>query len=573
MESREFRAAFAVVIINLLLFIAVASLPSFQTAHHHWIFPILAVLLSLQWAATFALNNASGKHAAAMARSALISAILFLLIMGVVRHATILACFDRCAFKLAAAAAFAAPVFWAHGRLGGGRWWGPLRSNLAAMGAATWALYLALTGLHLGSWIIDMIFAIVALLFWLGRARADFLLVSLGIIAGILIRESTSEIVRISLGVVWGAALPLAAVERLQAWLNSRPRATAPPPRLARVLAFTVVLSGILFYVVGPVFLMTDRAERQVRLAKFAPPFPIQDPQILSPLAARLREHVVMLAQTIGERDAFSPKAQARARDYVHAQFAQAGYKPKNIPYGAQWLPSIKNGFQFDNVEAVLPVSPSDQSGAWIVGAHYDSAPGTNGADDNASAVAVLIEVARLMKVRKSSRDMRFVAFGTEEPPSFGTRNMGSSHYAYAMRDNGVKVHAMISLEMLGYYNPRKGSQLYPPFMHLFYPAHGDYVSVVGNFQSCRLLNRFTHDWRAASSFPLRGAILPGVFSGLALSDQLNFWDLGFPALMLSDTAFYRNPNYHEHTDVPDTLDYEKMAKVVLALSETLHAR
>lgn len=571
MESRGLRAAAAVVILNLVLFIAVASFPAYQTAHHHWIFPLLAALLALEWAATFTLDAKTADLP--MARSSLISILLFVLVMGVVRHATILACFDRCAFKLAGAAALAAPVFWAHGRFGGGRWWGPLRANLAAMGAAAWALYLTLTGLHLGSWIIDMIFAVLALLFWLGRTRADCLLIALGIGAGILIRESASEIARISLGVVWGAAIPLAAVERVQAWLDSRPKSSSPPPRIARVLAFTAILAAILFYVVGPVFLMTDRAERQVRLAKMAPSFPIQDPKTLSPLAARLRGHVVMLAQTIGERDAFTPKDHTRARDYVFDQLASAGYKPKKIPYGAAWLPSIKNGYQFDNVEAVLPSSPADQNGAWIVGAHYDSAPGTPGADDNASAVAVLIEAARLLKARKPGRDIRFVAFGTEEPPSFGTRNMGSSHYAHSMRDNGVKVHAMISLEMLGYYNPRPGSQLYPPFMHLFYPAHGDYVSVVGNVQSRRLLSRFLRDWRAASAFPLQGAILPGVFSGLALSDQLNFWDLGYPALMLSDTAFYRNPNYHEHTDTPDTLDYEKMAKVVSALVETLDPR
>lgn len=565
------RTVAAVVILNLAQFILLASIPAFQAAHHHLIFPILAALLAVQWAGTFALG--AKKADLALARSSIISVLLFLLIMGVVRHATILACFDRCAFKLGGAALLAAPVFWAHGRFGGGRWWGPLRSNLAAMGAATWALYLALTGLHLGSWVIDMIFAIVALLFWLGRTRADCLLVALAIGAGILIRESTSEITRISLGVVWGAAIPLAVAERVQAWLDSRPKSKSPPPRIVRTLTFTAVLAVLLFYVVGPVFLMTNRAERQVRLAKVAPTFPVQDPKTLSPLAARLRGHVVMLAQTIGERDAFTPKAQTRARDYVFDQLAKAGYKPKKIPYGAQWLPSIKNGFQFDNVEAVLPCAPADQAGAWIIGAHYDSAPGTSGADDNASAVAVLIEAARILKSRKPGRDIRFVAFGTEEPPSFGTQNMGSSHYAHLMRDNGVKVHAMISLEMLGYYNPRKGSQLYPPFMHLFFPAHGDYISVVGNVQSRRLLNRFTRDWRAASTFPLHGAVMPGVFSGLALSDQLNFWDLGYPALMLSDTAFYRNPNYHESTDTPDTLDYEKMAKVAQALVEVLDAR
>jgi hypothetical protein len=128
----------------------------------------------------------------------------------------------------------------------------------------------------------------------------------------------------------------------------------------------------------------------------------------------------------------------------------------------------------------------------------------------------------------------------------------------------------MISLEMLGYYNSRPGSQLYPPFLHLFYPDRGDYVSVVANVKSRHLLSAFLRDWRAKSGFPLHGAVLPGVFSGLALSDQLNFWDLGYPALMLSDTAFYRNPHYHEHTDAPGTLDYEAMARVTEALVEAL---
>ena len=116
------------------------------------------------------------------------------------------------------------------------------------------------------------------------------------------------------------------------------------------------------------------------------------------------------------------------------------------------------------------------------------------------------------------------------------------------------------------------GTPAVSAFLHLFYPDHGDYVSVVGDVRSRRLLSRFGRDWRAASDFPLEAAVLPGVFSGLALSDQLNFWDLGYPALMLSDTAFYRNPNYNEHTDTPETLDYEKMARVTLALVEALDA-
>ena len=402
---------------------------------------------------------------------------------------------------------------------------------------------------------------------------AFLVLVALGIGTGIAIREAGGEYLRIGLGVVWSVAIPLAAVERLQRWLKTR---SQPHPVLssgARITVTVAVVVGLGFSVIGPVFLMTDRTERQARLAKLAPKFPVRDPETLSPLAATLRGHVLALAQAIGERDAFRPKSQARARDYILGQFSLSGYSPKKRGYESQWLASIKNGTEFSNVEAVLPAAPADGEGAWIVGAHYDSASGTPGADDNASAVAVLLEAARLLKARKPSRDIRFVAFGTEEPPSFGTRNMGSSHYARDAKENGLKIHGMISLEMLGYYNPRRGSQLYPPFLHLFYPDHGDYVSAVGNVKSRFLLREFAAAWSAHSDFPLKTAVLPGVFSGLALSDQLNFWDQGDPAIMLSDTAFYRNPNYHERSDLPETLDYEKMAEVTRALVETLDRR
>lgn len=562
--TSSLRAVAAVVILNLILFLVVVTFPAFQAAHHHWIFPVLAVLVVVEWAATFALPLAA-------ARSSLLSLLLFLLVMGIVRHATILTCFDRCAFKLAAAAALAAPIFWLQGRLGGAGWWTPRRSNLAALGAGAWSLYLVTRGFQLSPWGVDMCFAALAAVCWLGRSRADFLLAALGIASAVIIRETGNEYTRIVLGVLWGVALPLAIVERVQAWLDLRPAVPAPPkPRLGRIIVGTSIFALIGFYVIGPVFLTTDHEERQKRLSAMAPKSPIQDPKTLSPLAARLRGHVVFLAQTVGERNVYQPKEQLRARDYVLAQFKSAGYKPTLRPYGAKWLPAVKNDTSFYNVEAVLTVTPVGQKGAWVVGAHYDSAAGTPAADDNASGVAVLLEVARLLKARRPERDIRFVGFGTEEPPSFSTKNMGSSHYAHFLKDNGVQVHGMISLEMLGYYNPRPGSQFYPPFMHLFYPSHGDYVSVVGNVNSRNLLFDFARDWKKRSPFPIQQAILPGVFSGLALSDQLNFWDLGYPALMLSDTAFYRNPHYHEHTDTPDTLDYEKMAQVTVAVVEAL---
>jgi Zn-dependent M28 family amino/carboxypeptidase len=337
-----------------------------------------------------------------------------------------------------------------------------------------------------------------------------------------------------------------------------------------RVAAVAATAALLCVYAIGPTFLMTNPEARRARLAKLAPALPIRDPKTLSPLAARLRGHVLALAKDIGERDAYQRRLQERARDYVASRLRAAGYAPRLLAYGSEGLSSIKNGTEFYNVEAVLGRAPVDQAGAWIIGAHYDSAPGTPGADDNASGVAVLIETARLMKMSGAPRELRFVAFGTEEPPSFGTRNMGSHRYARALKENGAKVHGMISLEMLGYFNPRPGSQLYPPFLHLVNPDRGDYVGAVGDWRSRALVAGFAAAWRRESRFPLTTAILPGAFSSLAMSDQLNFWDEGYAALMLSDTAFYRNPNYHQENDAPETLDYERMAEVARALAAAL---
>ncbi|MCX5788439.1 MAG: M28 family peptidase [Elusimicrobia bacterium] len=336
----------------------------------------------------------------------------------------------------------------------------------------------------------------------------------------------------------------------------------------AAATGFAAAAAGVVL--IGPEFLFTDRAGRQERLARLAPRFPLRDPKTLSPLAARLRGHVVMLAETIGERDIQKPAQQARAGEYIMSQLTASGYAPKKRPYRSAWLPSVKDDTEFRNIEAVLPAAPVGAGGAWIVGAHYDSASGTPGADDNASGVAVLLEAARLLKARRPAREVRFVAFGTEEPPAFGTPNMGSDHYSRELKESGARVHGMIGLEMLGYYNPKRGAQFYAPFFHLLYPARGDYLSLTSNYASRGLLASVRKAWRAASAFPLETAVLPGPLASMALSDQLNFWDRGFAALMLSDTAFYRNPNYHEASDTPETLDYEKMAEATEALVSVL---
>ncbi|MBI5247408.1 MAG: M28 family peptidase [Elusimicrobia bacterium] len=581
MDKMRTRAAAAVVVANLLLFLAVVTLPAFQAAHHHWIFPIFAVLLASQWALTFVPVKFDRFLDRRLLRGSVVSTLVFLLVIGITRHATILACFDGCSFKLAAAALIAGLVFLIQALARDKGFWDPLRANVAAAGALLWALALVLRGLHLTHWLSGLLFAILAALFWLGRASAPFLIASLGVMAALAVQATANEYAIIALGTIVCVVLPLGAAARVDSWLAKRrtgkdPSLPAGPlgPRLAasalRIAAAVAVLAGIGRFVVGPLTLVTDPAKRRAYLLTMAPKGPVRDPKELSELAARLRGHVVMLSQTIGERDAFSLKGRDRARDYVRGRLTAAGYAPKILPYESRFMPGVTNGTAFHNVEAALRVRSPEPRGAWIVGAHYDSAPGTPGADDNASGVAVLLELARLMKERHPGREIRFVAFGTEEPPSFGSRNMGSWHYASRLKDDGVGVHGAVVLETLGYFNSRPGSQLYPPFLQLFFPDHGDFIGAVGDVSSRGLLSRFELAWKRASRFPLICSILPGPFSSLALSDQLNFWELGFPAVMVSDTAFYRNANYHESTDVPDTLDYEKMAEVTTALAAVL---
>ncbi len=570
MNTLSARSVAAVIIGNLGLFLTVVALPAFEAAHHHWIFLVLAALLAAQWALTFVPFPADRSAL----RASVISLIVFLLVLGIARHATILSCFDRCSFKLAATASLAGGVFLGQAWARDEGFWNPLRASLAASGAGLWALYLVLRGLQLAPWLADIFFTILALMLWFGRNRPVFLISSISIVLALMVRATANEHAIIALSLIWSVALPLWAAPRVEKWLAKRRRGAAPEKlsgraillSAARITGAVVVVAVIARFVAGPVALVSDPVKRRAYLAARAPAPSGRDPKTLSPLAARLRAHVVMLAQTIGERDAYDPKGRTLARDYVLARFKEAGYAAKLLPYESRGLGGVKNGTRFDNVEAVLRARAPEPRGAWVIGAHYDSAPGTPGADDNASGVAVLIETARLLRALKPGREVRLVAFGTEEPPSFGTRNMGSWHYASGLKDGGVFVHGMISLEMLGFYNPRPGSQLYPPFLQLFFPDHGSFVGVVGNIDSRALLGAFGEAWRRASSFPLTASILPGPFAGLALSDQLNFWTLGFPALMLSDTAFYRNANYHQASDLPETLDYERMAEVTTAL-------
>jgi Zn-dependent M28 family amino/carboxypeptidase len=197
------------------------------------------------------------------------------------------------------------------------------------------------------------------------------------------------------------------------------------------------------------------------------------------------------------------------------------------------------------------------------VGGHYDTVEGAPGADDNGSGVAGVLELARSLAGKPTTRTIRFVFFGTEEPPSFPTSAMGSRHYADAARARGDHIMAMLSIESIGYYDSAAGSQRYPFPLSLAYPDVGDFIGFVSDLRSGPLVRRAITTFRSAMPFPTQGAALPSWVTGVSWSDHWSFWRQGYRAIMITDTAPFRNPFYHTAQDTPDKLDYGRMARVV----------
>lgn len=278
--------------------------------------------------------------------------------------------------------------------------------------------------------------------------------------------------------------------------------------------------------------------------------------------SAQLRAHVEMLAGHIGERNFIKMRALDSAADYLHATLASYGYPVTEQTFTA-------NGKSFRNVEATLRGSTRANE-IIIVGGHYDTVDESPGADDNASGTAGVMELARMFRGTQPARTIRFVAFTNEEPPFFFTENMGSRQYARAARARGDNIVAMLSLETIGYYRDAPKSQRYPPILGLFYPDRGNFIGVVGNIGSRALVREVVREFRAATQFPSAGSAAPKQIPGISWSDQWSFWQEGYQAVMITDTAPFRNPNYHEPFDRPDSLQYDNMARVVKGLSKVV---
>jgi len=275
----------------------------------------------------------------------------------------------------------------------------------------------------------------------------------------------------------------------------------------------------------------------------------------------RLRQDVDRLAGAIGERNLYRYPKLCEAMAFIEQSFLDAGCQPTRQEYQAR-------GKSFANVEAEVAGQEFPQD-IFIVGAHYDTARGSPGANDNASGIAALLALCRSFAHKRLSRTLRFVAFTNEERPFLRTPRMGSRVYARRCRERKEMIKAMISLETIGYRSQEKGSQ-WLSFFGSLYPNRGDFIVFVANGFSKELLNEATRSFRRHSHVPCETATLPSFSPGAKSSDHWSFWKERYPALMVTDTAPLRYPHYHKPSDTTEKLRYNFLNGVVQGIEGVL---
>lgn len=276
-----------------------------------------------------------------------------------------------------------------------------------------------------------------------------------------------------------------------------------------------------------------------------------------------LRKTVHVLAREIGSRGYLQTAALNRTIEYISSEFSAYGYSVLEQPYDYK-------GKTYKNIYVEKKGTRVPEK-IIVVGAHYDTVTGTPGADDNASAVAGLLELARLLADKPLAGTLHFVAFTLEEPPLFRSKKMGSYVYAESLKQASRDVRGMICLEMIGYFSDKPDSQLFPlPFMRWVYPDKGNFITLVGNLQSRDFLKSIRSGFRKGTDLPAESLATISIVPGVDFSDHRSFWKSGYNAIMVTDTAFYRNPYYHGIGDVPETLDYARMTEVVLGLKTAI---
>lgn len=327
------------------------------------------------------------------------------------------------------------------------------------------------------------------------------------------------------------------------------------------IRGFIVVVAGILGLAIGGCWMPGHSYSGPVDTAR---------PQTRR-LAEQLHASVYELSETIGERYIDKPERMNAAVHYIQTRLSQAGYSVWRqaypcTPTNCQTVPCQTK--MAVNLIAEVEGNGSDE--ILVVGAHYDTAQNTPGADDNASGVACGLALADRLAGSRPQRTIRFVFFANEEPPFFQTHEMGSWVYAKRCRDLDEKIIWMASLEMMGYYTDQPKSQHYPFPFNLLYPSTGNFIGFVSNFDSGSSLRKTVGLFRKSCRFPSEGGMVPEWIREGGFSDQWSFWQFGYPGIMITDTSFFRYSCYHNPCDTHDKLDYGRMAVVTEGLEKVI---
>lgn len=275
-------------------------------------------------------------------------------------------------------------------------------------------------------------------------------------------------------------------------------------------------------------------------------------------LESALQRDVENLANAFPDRNLYNPQVLSAAADFLDRSMTEMGYQVHHQEFRVLDVTC-------HNLEVVIPGRVKSDE-VVVVGAHYDAVEGCPAANDNGSGVAALLALARAFVGKPCGRTLRFVAFANEEPPWFQTSAMGSAVYAKDCRNRNETIVAMLSLETIGYYSDANGSQQYPFPLSLFYPSRGNFIGFVGNLSSRHLVRHVVGTFRRHTQFPSEGGVFPAWLPGIGWSDHWAFWQAGYPALMVTDTALFRYPYYHTNKDTPDRLAFDRMARVVVGL-------
>jgi Iap family predicted aminopeptidase len=325
----------------------------------------------------------------------------------------------------------------------------------------------------------------------------------------------------------------------------------------AALIRLGILLAGLMFFLIAIGSLMISMPGKSYS-GQLPPLTPSQEQ-----VSQQLNRYIKIIADDIGEHNYIFYNQLIQVENFLNERLSQAGYAVKTQEYSV-------DGKVFRNLEIEIRGTEKPDE-IVIVGAHYDSVVGSPGANDNGTGAVAILALAEKFATLKPKRTLRFVEFVNEEPPFFWSENMGSWVYAQRCKERQENIVAMLSLETMGFYSQASNSQQYPVnILKLIYPNQGNFISFIGNISSRSLIHQAIGKFRNSAQFPSQGVSLPNFIPGVGWSDHWSFWQAGYPALMVTDTAPFRYPYYHTQQDTPEQIDYYGLTLVISGLESVI---